>query len=230
MSICSWIETNATPSARRGVLTSSVASIGITNDPGRPADEDTEFNRPERFHYPQSKREAEAIAFEAGMVAVNPASVFGPGDRNMTVGILFRKIRDGKLPKFACGGFSAVDVRDVADGHIRAFERGTPGRRYVLSGAHLRNDEAGDLLAAQVGVPAPNRALPAFAIRAFGAVLRGWEWMGGKAEVAAAHVWCMTRYVYHSADRARRELGFAPRSFEETVRDSVGGYGAQGLL
>lgn len=215
---------------RRGVLTSSVSAVGITNDPARPADEATPFNWPAHFHYPQSKREAEEIAFGGGMCAVNPASVFGPGDAKMTVGILFRKVRDGKLPRFRTGGFSAVDVRDVADGHIAAFEKGKPGERYILAGANLENHALGDLIARQLGVPAPAKAIAPVAIRTFGAVLRGYEWCGGKAEVAAAHVWCMTRFVYHSADRAKRDLGFSPRPFDDTVRDSIAWYREKGLL
>jgi len=218
---------------RRGVLTSSVSAIGLTGDT-RPADETTPWNWPDSFCYPRSKRAAEELWLSQNggleMVAVNPATVFGPGDRKMTVGLIFRKLRAGRFPRIRTGGFSAVDVRDAARGHVLAFERGRPGEKYILGGANLENRTAVDLFAREVGVEPPAREIGPGILRFAYGLARVLECAGGRIDVAAAHLWCMTRHVWHSTEKAVRELGFAPRPFAETVRDSVAWYHARGLL
>ncbi len=218
---------------KRGVLTSSVSAIGLTGDT-RPADETTPWNWPEAFCYPRSKRAAEDLWLTQGggleMVAVNPATIFGPGDRKMSVGIIFRRLRAGRFPRIRTGGFSAVDVRDVARGHVLAFERGRPGERYILGSANLENRTAVDLLARAVGARPPAREVGAGFLKFAYGLARVLECVGGRIDVAAAHLWCMTRHVWHSTQKAARELGFAPRPFEHTIRDSVAWYHAHGLL
>jgi dihydroflavonol-4-reductase len=68
------------------------------------------------------------------LVIANPSSVYGPGPWQGTG--LDRAIRDAirrRLPAVPPGGMTFVHVDDVAAGHLAAFERGTPGERYVLA-------------------------------------------------------------------------------------------------
>lgn len=218
---------------RRGVLTSSVSGVGFTNDPARFADEETPHNWPSHFAYPRSKREAEAVAFSAPgveMVAVNPATIFGPGDRRMSVGVIFDKMERRNFPRLRLGGISVCDVRDVAEGHVLAFERGQPGRRYILGAANVAYGDFVDAIASALDVEAPRTAVPPWVLRALAGIANAVESLGARLDTAAAHLWCMTRFMFHTTDRAVRELGYAPRSFADTLRDSVVWYRERGLL
>jgi dihydroflavonol-4-reductase len=219
----------------RGVFTSTVSAVGLTDDPARPADETTPHNWPRGFHYPHSKRQAEEVWFGAGepgmtMVAVNPATVLGPGDARMGIGVVFKKIQTKKFPALARGGFSACDVRDVARGHLLAFEHGQRGQRYILGGVNLSYLEALERIAQALGAAVPSRQLSPGLVRVICSVVSGIEWLGFRIDVAAAFFWCLSRYVYHSTERARRELGYAPRPFGDTLADSVAWYRRQKLL
>src|SRR5215218_6173195 len=88
--------------------------------------------------YCRSKLLAEAEAMARGragrpVVVANPTMPVGPGDRGFSPPT--RLIRDfcrGKLPARMDCTLNLIDVRDVADGLVRAMSRGEPGRRYLL--------------------------------------------------------------------------------------------------
>ena len=138
------VEAAAAEEVRRVVVTSSVAGIGPA-PPDRPGTED-DFYRGGGLGltYPDAKHEGEAEALAAGarlgieVVVVNPSYVFGPAlDRSTPGETSSRMIGNylrGRLPAIVDGQTNAVDVRDVAKGHLLAAERGTPGERYVLGG------------------------------------------------------------------------------------------------
>ncbi|APX90098.1 dihydrokaempferol 4-reductase [Brevirhabdus pacifica] len=132
----------------RVILTSSVAAI-LSRD--LPADREvfteddwTDPAHPTAGAYVRSKTEAERAAWRiAGteapalrLTAINPGLVLGPPlDRNFgsSVSIVQRLMRgtDPMLPRL---GFAAVDVRDVAEMHLRAISRPeTEGRRYIAA-------------------------------------------------------------------------------------------------
>jgi dihydroflavonol-4-reductase len=164
------------------------------------------------------------------MISVNPATIMGPGDREMKVGEIFRKIGKGKFPRFLCGGISVCDVRDVARGHLLAFEKGRPGGRYILGAENIENGPLGDQIARAMDAPPPKKEFGPGMIGLFMRIAGGVEFFGGRLEIAAGHLWCLLRYVYHDTTKARKEPGFAPRPFEETLRDSVEWYRSHGLL
>ncbi len=220
---------------RRGVLTSSVAAIGFTDDPARPADETTPFNWPEWTPYPASKRDSEALFLATAKdglepIAVNPPTVFGPGDARMSIGPLFVQVKGRKLPRIRRGGITTCAARDVAKGHLAAFEKGRPGERYILGGPDVTVAELGDRLAGILGVKPPWLPAPVPIARALAFGAKQIELLGVRLEAAAAHVWCATRWLYHSSDKAIRELGYAPRPLDEILGDSAAWYRQHGLL
>ncbi len=131
--------------ARRFVLTSSAATIG--ERAGETGREDTRHRGWFLSTYERSKAEAEAAAFALGrdagldVVAVNPASVQGPG-RTDVIGRVLRAAARGRLPFVVRSMISFVDVDDCARGHLLAASHGRPGERYILCGATLTVDEA----------------------------------------------------------------------------------------
>lgn len=218
----------------RGVLTSTTSAVGWTNDPYRPADETTEHNWAPHFHYAHSKLAAERMCLDNPLgqkwVAVNPATIFGPGDHRLSVGAIFQKVLAGRFPRFRSGGFSAVDVRDVARAHLLALEKGTAGERYILTAEHLVTAEFLDRLAGLLDATPPGKAVPTGVVATLGALTSVVERLGMRPEAPANLLWCMTRYMYCSGDKAKRELGFAPRPMHETLVDSIDWYRLNGYL
>jgi dihydroflavonol-4-reductase len=88
----------------------------------------------------------------------------------------------GRLPAVVDAETNAVDVRDVAKGHLRAAERGRPGERYVLGGHDVRWVELFERVAELSGIRQPLLVLP----REAGAVARAAERSGALRVLRAA--------------------------------------------
>ena len=131
---------------RRLVITSSIAAVGASEE-GSPASEATVFQEWQRRNgYMEAKHLAEleglrGVAEGLDVVLVNPGVVIGV-DRNNPASVsssneVLNLIYQGKLPLFPSGSTGFVDVRDVADAHIAAWEKGRSGERYVVVGSNL---------------------------------------------------------------------------------------------
>jgi dihydroflavonol-4-reductase len=150
----------------RVVYTSSVAAIGVPTD-GSIADE-TYQSAPDRLigAYKQSKYWAEqearkAIALGQDIVIVSPSSPIGPYDIKPTpTGDLVLRFLQGRMPAYVDTGLNFVDVRDVAQGHILALEKGVGGDRYILGNANLSLKAVLDLLGTITGRKPPKYQLP----------------------------------------------------------------------
>ena len=120
---------------RRFLHVSSIAALGA--QPGSRAGETTAPHGPWRPGYPRSKWRSEelvrAAAGEMRVISVNPAVVFGPGDRYFVR--LIRAFLRGRLPAaaFVNRPMSRGYVDDGARGALRAMERGESGDRYILA-------------------------------------------------------------------------------------------------
>ncbi|MBI2678849.1 MAG: NAD-dependent epimerase/dehydratase family protein [Candidatus Koribacter versatilis] len=151
---------------RRVVYTSSVATMGFTDD-GTPCDEASPVDEAAMIgHYKRSKFFAEQVALEAGkagapVVVVNPTAPIGEQDIKPTpTGRIILDFLKRKFPAYVDTGLNVVDVREVARGHLLAFERAIPGERYILGGEDLTLKQLLDKLAAISGVPAPTKKVP----------------------------------------------------------------------
>ncbi|MCC6621590.1 MAG: SDR family oxidoreductase [Deltaproteobacteria bacterium] len=214
----------------RVVHTSSIAAVGVL--PGEAvADEDTPFNEWDVANdYVLSKYISELEAFRmAGpdleVVAVNPAFPFGADDTGPTpTGKMVLDTLRGRLPFVIQGGFNAVDVRDVAEGHLLGALHGVSGRRYILGGHNVSFRDFADRVAAASGRRPPPLTLPTPFVRRAGRV----------SELVANHVtrrppmftersvaYMAGRYSYFSTARAQRELGYRPRPLDEAIRASI---------
>jgi len=130
------VEAAAAEGVRRVVVTSSVAALGPAPE-GEIGDESQLYRGGGLgLTYANAKHEGEREAFLAGarlgveVVVTNPSYVFGvPVDRSQpgetSTRIVANYLR-GRLPAVVDGEINAVDVEDVAAGHLLAAERGTP--------------------------------------------------------------------------------------------------------
>ena len=214
---------------RRVVVTSSSATCGPVA--GRPATEDDAPPAWElRVPYKRTKLAAERVALErarqgADVVVVNPTTVVGRGDRRPTPsGKMVRDVATGAISGYMRGGgINVVAAADVAAGHALALERGRAGQRYILGGEDLSLREAFALIARRAGrrppwIPVPYAAalgaahLAALAGRATGRAPR----LLVLDEVRLARL-----PLFFSSEKARRELGYAPRPAAAALEEAT---------
>jgi len=222
---------------KRVVQTSSVAATSRpTGSPDSISDETqwTDLTLPRVSAYAQSKTLAEKAAWEligaAGgattLATVNPALVLGPvlgHDFSESVQVVERLV-SGRVPGLPRLGFNIVDVRDVADLHIRAMTAPeAAGQRFIAAGAYAWMADIATTLREKLGTGAakvPTRKVPDFVIRLaalfdkdLGAVTPG---LGLKHDFSSA--------------KAQRVLGWKPRPIEETVLDCARSLIAEGAV
>jgi nucleoside-diphosphate-sugar epimerase len=209
----------------RVVLTSSFAAIGYGREPQTaPFDETswTDLNGEGVHAYVKSKTVAERaawdfIAREGGALelsVVNPVGVFGPvlGPDYSTSILLVQRLMDGAVPGTPQIQFGVVDVRDVADLHIRAMTHpAAKGERFLaVAGDFVSMREVAMILKRRLGASArrvPTRQLPNWLVRL--AALR---------DPAVKQIVPELGKTKNATNgKARRVLGWAPRSSEEAI-------------
>lgn len=213
----------------RIVLCSSSGTIAASRQPVMHT-EDSPFTYEVVGHWPYylSKiyQEKLALAYHAHgglpVVVVCPSLILGPGDERLSSTADVQMFLDGSIANVPSGGLNFVDVRDAADGFIRAMEVGVLGRRYLLGAYNLTIKEFFALLERLSGVRGPRWELPEPWARRGAALLRRlYSMVGRRFPLDDVTVEMAYRFWYFDNARARAELGFAPRSAEETIRDTV---------
>jgi nucleoside-diphosphate-sugar epimerase len=222
---------------KRVVMTSSVAAT----HPSSNADEYivdetvwTDPTAPGENAYGQSKTYAERAAWEliktsggaTTLATVNPALVLGPvlsGDFSESIQVV-QRLLSGKVPGIPRLGFSVVDVRDVADLHIRAMTAPeAAGQRFIAANTFAWMSEMAEILRARLGDKAskvPTRKVPDFVLRFVSLFDR---------DLTAVTPSLGKKHAYSSA-KAQSMLGWKPRPITDTVVDCANSLIANGLV
>ncbi|MBA7664772.1 Aurachin B dehydrogenase [subsurface metagenome] len=165
-------------------------------------------------------------------VIVNPGAVIGPNDFKVSrMGEVILDIYHRRLPALIDGGYNWVDVRDVVAGALAAEKKGRTGECYLLTGhwVHLRDLAA--LVAKITGGKTPRLSAPLWlAVFAsyFSLVWARVRNRAPKFTPAAVKSVQMHRHISHQ--KATDELGYNPRPFEETIRDTLDWFKKAGML
>jgi dihydroflavonol-4-reductase len=214
---------------KRFVMTSSVAAIAYGR--GRGVHHFTEadwtrLDQPGLTPYIQSKTIAERAARDwvaaegAGMeyCSINPSVVLGPvwgRDYSASV-VIVKKLLDGSLGACPDIGFGVVDVRDVADLHVRALlsPASMAGQRFIANGRFLKLREVADVLHARLGPQAhkvTRRNVPDWLVR-----------LAARFHpVARAVVGELGSVRHQSSAHAQAVLGWSTRPVEQSIVDSA---------
>jgi dihydroflavonol-4-reductase len=178
--------------------------------------------------YKRSKFLAEEIVFGFAregfpVVLVNPTAPVGDHDfRPTPTGRIIVDFLRGKMPAYVDTGLNLVDVRDTAEGHLLACERGRVGERYILGSENLTLQGIFERLERISGVRAPSVRIPYAVALAVGAVSTAWANVSGQEPRAPLDAVRMSRkkmWVTH--EKASRELGFQPGSADAALRRAV---------
>jgi len=218
----------------RVVYTSTVGCIGVPQ--GGEGDEDRPVSLADmKGAYKRSKFLAERVALEfAGsglpIVIVNPTAPVGGHDFKPTpTGRIVLDFLKGAMPAYIEAGLNLVDVRDVAEGHLLAAERGKPGERYILGSQNLTLADIFARLERVSGVKAPACRIPYALAYAAGAASTGWAAVTGQEPRAPLDAVRMARkkmWVSHA--KAANELGFSPAPPDEALARAVAWFRASG--
>jgi nucleoside-diphosphate-sugar epimerase len=213
---------------KRVVMTSSYAAIGYGKKDGeiqqKPYDETswTDPNCPDVLPYVKSKTLAERaawdfIAKEGGaleLAVVNPVGVFGPvlaADYATSI-LLVQRMMDGAMPGCPRLWFGVVDVRDVADLHIRAMTHpAAKGERFLaVAGDFMSIVEIAKVLKDRMGAAAkkvPTKELPNWLVK-----------VAAMRDPAVKQILPeLGKRRNATNEKAKRLLGWAPRSNEDAI-------------
>ncbi len=222
---------------RRLIHTSSSATVGLRVD-GSSGDENTPpAPVADTNLYFKSKviadRRLRELTDRLGLdvVRILPGWMFGPWDAAPTSsGRLVLDFLAGALPAIPPGGMNAVDARDVAEGMIRAAERGLTGDSYILGGPFTTLAGVADTLAQVTGLPAPRARIPYAVALVYARLAETWARItGGETLITVAAVRAMHAELRVSSNKALRELGWRYRPLNETLRDEVAWYRSHGM-
>jgi dihydroflavonol-4-reductase len=211
---------------KRIVVTSSCAAVTprvVTGDSVSDETVWTDVDDPHLDAYRKSKAIAERAAWDwmaehdtpARMTTILPAAVFGPilSREAMSSVALIEGLLNGRPPAAPRIGFNVVDVRDVADLHIRAMTAPeAAGQRFIAAGERMWMREVAAVLRGRLGAEGarvPKGQMP--------------DWLTRTLAVFVPRMRTLVPMIGRrhsfSADKARRLLGFAPRPAEETLVD-----------
>lgn len=177
--------------------------------------------------YAKTKAEATQAVLDAAKeglhaVVVHPSGILGPYDR--TGNYLVQMVTDyvhGKLPACVDGGYDFVDVRDVADGCLKAIEKGKRGECFILSNRHY---EIKDILHITKHYCGGKRlpVLPMWIARA-AAPFISWVCKLRKQRplYTKYSLYTLSSNDRFSHDKATVELNYCPRDLTQTIRDTV---------
>lgn len=205
----------------RVVYVSSVAAVGHDGS----ALDETHWSQETENAYYRSKILSEQMAWQTAnalglwMVSVLPSAMVGPnaGRLTDTLGFL-QAVKDRKMPLDPGFHFNFVDVRDVADGMLRAAQKGRSGQRYILGNEHSSSlAEVVDVLGYRLPRPAPRWLLMGIAwLQERWADLTGHPAQLMQSQVRLFHG---VRQQY-TLSKARAELGFNPRPPQQALREA----------
>jgi dihydroflavonol-4-reductase len=160
------------------------------------------------------------------LTTILPGAVFGPVLTTQNLGSVqvIGRVLQGRPPGTPRLGMNIVDVRDVADAHVRAMTSPeAAGERFIAVNEFLWMSEIAQILRSTLGArgsKVPTRTLPDFVLRflaRFDPTLRSLTPMLGRRR-------------RHSSAKARRLLGWSPRPAATTVVDCAESLIAQNAI
>ncbi|MET3960843.1 dihydroflavonol-4-reductase [Marmoricola sp. OAE513] len=163
----------------------------------------------------------------------NPTGIYGPvdhPDRLSRMNVSLLDAACGRLPASVPGLFDMVDVRDVAQGFLLAAEKGRTGHNYLLGGHRFDLFDAQVLAATYAGQQGPRIRIPMRLLQTVAPLVDPIARRFGSESFAPAALENISMSPVVDRSKAGAELGYEPRSTQDTVRDLVDFFAANGML
>lgn len=215
----------STPSIKKFVHLSSVVAVGAGRTPFEVLDESSPYLISSyNFGYFETKRQAEKLVLaeaKAGnldAIALNPSTVYGPGDMLKGSRKSQLKVMQGKLPFYPHGGVNVVGVFEVVDAIYKSVELGRTGERYILCGdENLYIKDLLEKIAALAGSKPPRIELPSGVMSFLGFL---GQFTGGRP-IDSETAKVTQLYHWFRCGKAKKELEFKPSPVDESLAASV---------
>jgi dihydroflavonol-4-reductase len=230
------LEAGGNAGVKRIVYTSTVGCIGFIK--GGLGNEQTPVSLELMVGtYKRTKFQAEQVALELSakglpIVIVNPTAPIGEYDSKPTpTGEMIVRFLKRKMPAVIDTGLNLIDVRDCAQGHLLAAQRGKVGQRYILGCKNMTLMEIGQALGKISGLPAPGFKLP-YAV----AYTAGWfdtkfSLLRGKTpSISLEGVRMARKKMWVECNKAIKELGLPQTPPEEALARAVAWYRENGYV
>ena len=221
---------------KRIVYTSSVATLGIPKT-GVEGTEDTPVTLADMIGvYKRSKYLAEEVVRDMirttnlPALIVNPSTPIGPRDIKPTpTGRIIIEAAAGRMPAYVDTGLNIAHVDDVALGHWLALKKGKIGERYILGGENLGFAEILAHIARITGKKPPTLKIPRLPLfpLAYGAELMA-RLTKKEPFITVDGLKMARKKMFFSSEKAKRELGYAPRPAELALADAIGWFKQNG--
>lgn len=221
----------AAAGVKRIVYVSSIAGLNYTQLPTK---ESNGYNPDRRDMYYNSKNDGELLAFKLAkelgieLVSVMPSAMIGSESflpLNVSYGVL-RLILNKQIPMDTRITLNWVDVKDVAEGCYLAAQKGKPGERYILANEQCMTITDTTRLAQELypelKLKIPG-TVPTFMLFAIAGIMEFSARMSNKAPVLTRKDIAMFSGLQQNFDisKARRELGFNPKSPRQAVTEAL---------
>lgn len=201
---------------------SSVVAVGASFKPISLTEDSPYTIHDLNLGYFETKHEAEKIVTAAAKnnlihaVSVNPSTIYGFGDAKKGSRKTQVKVARGKFLFYTGGGVNVVAAEDVVDGILRAVDKGRNGERYILCSQNITIKELFTEIAGFAGVKPPKIFMPFSVLKLVGRVgdLTG-------SGVSLENAYTASMYHWFTCDKAKKELGFSPRSSDIAIENSV---------
>jgi len=217
------------------VHVSSVVALGPTRA-GEVANESHWTGDKPRSHYEATKREAHTIARSMARAGARlrialPVTIYGPDDPSLT-GETHKWIARGamRVGALADVDMTFVHVDDCAEALVLVAERGTDGQEYIVAERSVTFRQWFTLAARAADRKPPAAWLPEALVRGFAraSAVAPIPSLAGVALVREGLAMSVGARWAFSADKARRELGWAPRPLEEGLEETMRWYRSAG--
>lgn len=222
----------------RTIYTASIVSLGRA-PLGTLGDENTKYDAWDiDFSYGRSKYYSRLLAesfAEWGMDVrvVCPGIIFGPGDLGPTPSgkLIIETLKGEAPPVYADGGASYVDVRDCAEAHVLAAEKGKAGERYIASRHNLNNHQLVERISEVAGKKRRFYRLPVPLARAAISLAEAQDIRKGRDPALTRTFFEYSlKPSFFNTEKSVRELGATYRPIEETIGDAIAWFRAHGYV
>lgn len=187
--------------------------------------------------YGKTKAEASQFVMDAvknsGLNAslIFPSGICGPNDyAKGSVTQLLIDSSHGKLPAGIKGGYNFVDVRDVAKGIIACCKAGKKGEGYILGNRYVSTEEILHLVHINTGAKEVKLMIPIWLMRLVLPFFKIDYKIKKQSPILTKYaLYTLTSNSDFSSEKAKRELGYTVRPFDETVADTLAWLKAEGI-
>jgi len=210
----------------KGVYTSTLAVNSDTR--GVMVDESYRFTGQHVSIYDRTKAAAHDIAeacIKDGLplVIVQPGLVYGPGDQG-PIHDTFALYLKRQLPMLVSGtAYAWGYIEDIARAHVLAMDKGKTGQSYFICGPVHTLVKAIHMAESITGVPAPKSVIPPMLVRATAGLTSLVDGVLNLPTLYTPEFLRVSTVSYTGKnDKARRELGWSPRSLEVGLPPTLG--------